>query len=107
MQKEKEQQLNVQVPQELYVEVKKAAIDGQLKLRGLVKAFLGIGLYLRNNLGMAETMQAIREAEPLACLIAARNDLSHRGLSASALTKLGDVIVEAENLLRAPQNEKE
>lgn len=96
-----EVQLNVQVPTGLYKEVKKAAVDGHLKLRKLVQAILWLGLYFKENLGVKDTLQAIRDAEPLACLLAARNDLAKRGFCTS---RLDEIIREVECFLEASQN---
>ncbi|MGB9778046.1 MAG: hypothetical protein ACPLW8_01465 [Candidatus Bathyarchaeales archaeon] len=99
-----EQQLNVQVPEELYREVKKAAIDGQLRLRKFVEFLLGLGLYLKENLGAAETFQIVKESQPLAFLLAARNDLSHKGFNTS---NLDTVIGEVEAFLEKRRNRKD
>ena len=93
-------QLNVQVPTALYKEVKKAAVDGHLKLRKLVQGLLWLGLYFKENLGVKETLQAIRDAEPLACLLAARNDLANRGFNTSGLD---EIIRQVEIFLEASQ----
>ena len=96
MSSEKEQQLNVELPEDLYREVKKAAIDGQMKLRKFVEFVLGLGLYFKETLGMGETFQIVRESQPLALLLAARNDLSHRGYDT---TQLDRVISDVETFL--------
>jgi len=98
-----EQQLNVRVPAGLYVEVKMAAVAGHLKLRRLVSFLLSVALYFHENLGLSETVKAVREAEPLAFLLAARNDLARRGFN---VHELDAVIVDARAFLGVP-NKKE
>jgi len=59
-------QLNVQVPTGLYKEVKKAAVDGHLKLRKLVQGLLWLGLYFKENLGVFRLLRNLssRESSP-------------------------------------------
>jgi len=92
----KEQQLNVEVPDNLYREVKKAAIDGQMKLRKFVEFILGLGLYIVKSLGFSETFKIVRENQPLAFLIVARNELSKMGFNTS---RLNQIIMEVEVFL--------
>jgi len=89
--------LNVPVTVDLYCEVKKAAIDGRMKLWKFVEFVLGIWLYLKENLGLQETFERVQESYPLALLLAARNDLSHKGFDVS---KLDEVIESVEAFLQ-------
>ncbi|MEM4727262.1 MAG: hypothetical protein QXD04_03305 [Candidatus Bathyarchaeia archaeon] len=95
-------QLNVELPEDLYVDVKAKAVDLGVKVGRFVQGLLAVGLYISEDLDWKDTVRAVREAGPLSFLRAARNDLSHRGFDTA---KLDEVIAEAEAFLLAPQGE--
>ena len=96
-------QLNVALPDDLYREVKKASIDWNLKLRKGVRHLLSFGLYIVKNAGYGETWRIVEENEPLVYLLAARNDLSHRGFDVSEL----DTLIQKVESFLEPKNKEE
>jgi hypothetical protein len=91
-------QLNIRVPEELYLEVKRAALTSKVyKEAGKALTFW---LWLTKNLGVKETAEVVEATRPLALLMAARNDLSHEGYPTD---KLDAVIEDVKGFIEGSQ----
>jgi hypothetical protein len=89
LEKDETQQLNVEIPIGLYRKVKVASLDRQLKLKSFINNALALSLYIEENaLSWPQAKQVVSDSHALACLYAARNDLSHQGFDTSLLDGL-------------------
>jgi hypothetical protein len=105
LEERRRQQLNIEVSENLYANVKARAVRLGVKMGKLVQGLLAVGLYISEDLGLGDTLRAVEEAKPIIFLKAARNDLSHRGFP--GLPKLDELIAEAEGFLSpAPQQKQ-
>jgi len=90
---------DIKVPAKLHWKLKKAAADWQGKIGEIACWVTYIGLYIIENLGWAETKKIVRHYYSLACLNAARNDLSHMGFNVSKPRTFNELIRDAEEFL--------